>query len=87
MIKHADLGGTAFSRSRKLKQLIDAGEIKFGGYVKLKIYGLLKCPAGKRMKLENRVFFTSEEEALQAGYRPCGRCMKEAYLRWKASPE
>ena len=85
MIKHADLGGTAFSRNRKLKQLIDTGEVKFGGSVKLKIYGLLKCPAGKRMKVENRVFFTSEEEALDTGYRPCGRCMKAAYAEWKAS--
>ncbi|PWK79916.1 metal binding Ada-like protein [Mucilaginibacter oryzae] len=81
MIKHLDLGDTNFARSRKLKQLIDAGEIKFGGYMKSKIYGLLKCPAGKRMKMGNRIFFISEEEALQAGYRPCSRCMKEAYLK------
>ena len=83
MIKHADLGDSPFIQIRKLKQLIDTGEVKFGGSVKLKIYGLLKCPAGKRMKVENRVFFVSEAEALHAGYRPCGRCMREDYLRWK----
>ncbi|AYL94057.1 Ada metal-binding domain-containing protein [Mucilaginibacter celer] len=85
MIRHLDLGTSGFERSRKLKQLIDAGEVRFGGFVKLKIYGLLKCPAGKRMKVENRVFFASEDEALRAGYRPCGRCMKEDYLKWKTS--
>jgi methylphosphotriester-DNA--protein-cysteine methyltransferase len=83
MIKHTALGDSPFTRSRMLKQLIEAGDVKFGGNVKLKIYGLLKCPAGKRMKVENRVFFVLEDEALQAGYRPCGRCMREDYLRWK----
>jgi methylphosphotriester-DNA--protein-cysteine methyltransferase len=83
MIRHADLGDTDVGRRRKLKQLIEAGEIKFGGNVKLKIYGLLKCPSGKRMKVANRVFFASEDEAVLAGFRPCGRCMKEDYERWK----
>jgi methylphosphotriester-DNA--protein-cysteine methyltransferase len=35
------------------------------------------------MKAENRVFFASEAEAVGAGYRPCGHCMREAYGRWK----
>ncbi|MGJ1205480.1 hypothetical protein [Sphingobacterium lactis] len=23
-------------------------------------------------------------EAIEAGYRPCGHCMREEYLKWKA---
>lgn len=63
----------------KIKQL----KIRFGGNRKLKIYGNLFCASGKRMKKENRVFFTSEKEALQNNYRPCGHCMKEQYQKWK----
>lgn len=62
---------------------IKKGEICFGGNRKLKIYGTLKCSSGKRMKRENRVFFLSEKEAKQNGFRPCGHCMKTEYLNWK----
>lgn len=54
----------------------------FGGNIKLKIYGTLNCKSGRRMNLENRVFFESENEAVKNGYRPCGHCMKEAYTEW-----
>ncbi|MFC4219773.1 Ada metal-binding domain-containing protein [Flagellimonas marina] len=57
--------------------------IVFGGNKNLKIYGTLKCASGKSMKRENRVFFSSEKEALSLGYRPCGHCMKKAYQKWK----
>ncbi len=77
MIAHADLGKTVFARSRKLKELIDAGNVQFGGNRRLKIYGTLSCGSGKRMKVENRIFFESEEEAKDAGYRPCGHCMRK----------
>jgi methylphosphotriester-DNA--protein-cysteine methyltransferase len=53
------------------------------GNQRLKIYGTLACSSGKRMKKENRIFFKSEEEAIQAGYRPCGHCLNEKYLVWK----
>jgi O-6-methylguanine DNA methyltransferase len=39
-----------------------------------RIYCLLECPAGKRMKPENRVHFGSVEEARASGYRPCKVC-------------
>jgi methylphosphotriester-DNA--protein-cysteine methyltransferase len=84
MILHAELGDTAFKRSRQLKIRIDAREILFAGNKKLKIYGILTCASGKRMKVDNRVFFSSEEDAINIGYRPCGHCMREAYLQWKA---
>jgi len=83
MIKHIDLGDTAFRRSRKLKELMDKGEITLAGNKKLKIYGTLNCSSGKRMKTENRVFFKSQKEAERLDYRPCGHCMRDAYLQWK----
>ncbi|MCE7072741.1 hypothetical protein LZG74_20680 [Dyadobacter sp. CY327] len=33
--------------------------------------------------MKNRVFFNSEKEAMSQGFRPCGHCMREAYLKWK----
>ena len=38
------------------------------------IYCRPDCPAGKRTKPENRVFFSSCEEARTNGYRPCKVC-------------
>jgi len=65
-----------------LKQIRNQ-EICFGGNFNLKIYGALSCASGKRMKAGNRVFFSSEEEAIENAYRPCGNCMKNAYKKWK----
>jgi methylphosphotriester-DNA--protein-cysteine methyltransferase len=78
------MGETAFQRLRRLIRLIDKGEVRLAGNSKLKIYGTLGCSSGKRMKTTNRVFFRSEAEAKSKGYRPCGHCMREAYLAWKA---
>jgi methylphosphotriester-DNA--protein-cysteine methyltransferase len=85
MIDHTALGDNDFGRSRRLKALIDNKEIVFGGNKVLKIYGLLNCKSGKRIKFRNRVFFTSEAEAIAAGFRPCGHCMREKYQEWKRS--
>lgn len=84
MHQHLHLGDTPFGRNRKLLALIVAGEVTLGGYSKSNIYGTLKCRPGKRMKPINRVFFKSEMEALQAGYRPCAHCMNYQYKLWKA---
>ncbi len=59
-----------------------------GGHRKLKIYGRLDCPSALRYiakgeYVQHRVFFADEETAIAAGYRPCARCMKEAYQKWK----
>lgn len=77
MIKHSEISDTA------LREKIKRKEIRYGGNRKLRIYGLLKCTSGKRMKRENRVFFATEEEALKNEYRPCGHCMKSEYKKWK----
>lgn len=83
MIEHQLLGKNAFTRSRQLYILIGKGLITIAGNRKLKIYGSLQCSSGKRMRTENRVFFVSEKAAREAGFRPCGHCMREAYLVWK----
>jgi methylphosphotriester-DNA--protein-cysteine methyltransferase len=66
-----------------LLQKIKHAEILFGGNNRLKIYGKLSYKSGKKMKKQNRVFFSSEQEALNHQYRPCGHCMKIKYEEWK----
>ncbi len=73
----------AHSQIKSLRCLLREGQIKFAGNKKLKIYGSLHCASGKRMKKENRIFFENEKEAIQHGYRPCGHCMRDIYLKWK----
>lgn len=46
----------------------------FQGCRTTRIYCRLDCPAGKRMKPENRVYFGSHEEARASGYRACKVC-------------
>jgi methylphosphotriester-DNA--protein-cysteine methyltransferase len=77
MIKHIEIDHTT------LVGLLRQNKISFGGNHRLKIYGTLKCRSGKRMKKENRVFFSSEQQAIALGYRPCGHCMKAQYQKWK----
>ena len=83
MQRHIDLGQNISARKRNVRQLVKQSKIVLGGNKKLKIYGTLNCPSGKRMKTENRVFFCSEREAIQNGYRPCGNCLKQKYQDWK----
>ncbi len=77
MIQHIEINNALISSKIRKKELILAGNIN------LKIYGTLHCTSGKRMNKENRLFFTSETEAIRHGYRPCGHCMKNEYLKWK----
>jgi hypothetical protein len=77
MIRHSEINNI------DLRLLLKQGKISLGGNSKLKIYGTLQCISGKRMKRENRVFFTSEQEAQQHQFRPCGYCMKNEYQLWK----
>ena len=39
-----------------------------------KIYCRTGCPAGRRTKPENRVYFQTKEEARANGYRACKIC-------------
>ncbi|MEO6684532.1 MAG: Ada metal-binding domain-containing protein [Dyadobacter sp.] len=83
MIAHNNLGVDKLEIQRNLGRLIRHGEITFGGYKKAKIYGTLHCRSGRRMKIENRVFFKNEKQAISEGYRPCAHCMPEKYKFWK----
>lgn len=87
MYHHLKLADTIESRRKKLGSLIHSGMINLGGYKKAKIYGLLSCTAGKRMKIENRVFFKNEKEAIENGYRPCSTCLPQQYKLWKAQQQ
>lgn len=69
--------------NKLLLSLIRKGDITFAGNRQLKIYGRLNCKSGKRMKIKNRVFFATEKQAIDKGYRPCGHCMKDRYKEWK----
>lgn len=77
MIKHSS------TNAIDLGKLIRQNKIRLGGNEKLKIYGTLKCKSGKKMNIENRVFFISDKEAVENMYRPCGHCMKGEYRQWK----
>ncbi len=81
MINHNELG------AKEVRRLIKNEEIRLSGNRSLNIYGTLHCKAGKGMKKANRVFFGSETEAILAGYRPCGQCMREKYRIWKKAKE
>ena len=64
----------------------------YGGYRRGRIYGRLDCPSALRAiarggYVAQRVFFASEADALAAGYRPCGSCLREKYAIWKAGRE
>ncbi|HEX2627796.1 MAG TPA: Ada metal-binding domain-containing protein [Chitinophagaceae bacterium] len=83
MIDHRDIGNSEAERKTETRRLIADGVIKMAGYRPGKIYGTLSCASGKRMKIENRVFFSSEQEAIDKGYRPCGHCLPGKYKLWK----
>ncbi len=79
MIGHQDLNQLDLHKHLKNKLILLAGNRK------LKIYGTLQCTSGKRMKKENRVFFKNEVEALNLGFRPCGHCLRNKFIKWKAN--
>ncbi|MEL7002860.1 MAG: Ada metal-binding domain-containing protein [Bacteroidota bacterium] len=84
MILHIELKEDSTTESPTLLRYIKSGDITLAGNKRLKIYGRLDCKSGKRMKMENRVFFKSEAEAISESYRPCGSCMRSAYIKWKS---
>ncbi|GLU52168.1 Ada metal-binding domain-containing protein [Dyadobacter frigoris] len=87
MILHTSLGISKIEIQKILGNLIRKGDITVGGYRKTKIYGTLNCRSGKKMKIENRVFFKDELEAISEGYRPCAHCMPAKYRLWKLSKD
>ncbi|WP_329125583.1 Ada metal-binding domain-containing protein [Streptomyces sp. NBC_01465] len=62
----------------------------FGGYRPDRIYGRLDCWSARNAIARGgytaqRVFFAHESDAVAAGYRPCAKCMPDAYAVWKAA--
>ena len=60
-----------------------------GGHRRMRIYGRLDCKSAlsfiaRGYYVEHRVFFKDEATAISAGYRPCGKCMRTEYARWKS---
>lgn len=47
---------------------------KYAGIKTYKIFGRLNCGTGMSAKKENRVFFLTWADAIEAGYRPCKNC-------------
>lgn len=64
-----------------------------GGNGNLKIYGQLSCASAKRAVAagntyqKHRVFFADEPAAIAAGYRPCGKCMRQEYKAWRTKQQ
>ena len=66
-----------------------------GGNRETGVYGKMDCSAALRALnmdsrdhyIKNRVFFKDEATALAAGFRPCGRCLREQYKQYKENPE
>jgi methylphosphotriester-DNA--protein-cysteine methyltransferase len=64
---------------------------RLGGHRITRIYGRLDCPSALRAIARggpyprHRVFFADEAAAVGAGFRPCARCLPEAYRAWKAA--
>ncbi|MFZ0423222.1 MAG: Ada metal-binding domain-containing protein [Xanthobacteraceae bacterium] len=79
------------SAERPLASLVCIDWRRFGGNKRARIYGRLDCPSALaaikrgRTYRQRRVFFADEASALAAGFRPCARCMGEAYKKWRAS--
>jgi hypothetical protein len=60
---------------------------RFGGHRRGKLYGRLDCPCALRAiarggYVTHRVFFTDQQTAVTAGYRPCAVCLPEQYAVW-----
>ena len=61
----------------------------YGGHRQTKVYGTMDCPAALRALKKGgyekfRVFFADEQTAIEAGFRPCGACLRDKYKIWKA---
>lgn len=68
-------------KKRKKYKVLKNGRIaesnvpgKYAGWKPGKIFGRLDCKSGMRMKKENRVFFLTLQDALDADYQPCRKC-------------
>ena len=72
------------------RETLSAEPGRLGGHRATRIYGRLDCPSALRAIARggpyprHRVFFADEAAAVAAGFRPCARCLPQAYRAWKA---
>lgn len=63
---------------------------RLGGHRRQRVYGRLDCPSALRAIAaggpypRHRVFFADEASAVACGYRPCARCLPDAYRAWRS---
>lgn len=81
---------TLLDAQRKPYETTTPGTI--GGHRGGRIYGRLDCPTALRAiakggYVKDRVFFSDEDTAIAAGFRPCGVCLPEEYDAWKQERE
>lgn len=55
--------------------VVSAKEGKFVGSKEANVYHKPDCPAVKKISKDNKVYFQSEEEAKEAGFAPCKKCI------------
>jgi methylphosphotriester-DNA--protein-cysteine methyltransferase len=69
-------------------ETVSAEPGRLGGHRIARIYGRLDCPSALRALgrggpyRRHRVFFADEAAAVAAGFRPCARCLPDAYRAW-----
>ena len=56
------------------EQALQAGEMRFVGSKNGTIYHLSSCSGASRIKEENKIWFSSKEEAEGLGYTPAKNC-------------
>ena len=61
---------------------------KFSGNKRTKVFGKASCSATNghlilNKNAKDRQIFDNADEAEALGFRPCAKCMNEAYIKWK----
>ena len=62
---------------------------RLGGHARTQVYGRLDCPVAlsllrRGFAPRHRVFFADEATAIDAGFRPCGACLREQSRAWRS---
>ncbi len=84
--------GTYRLHGADLKPYTSRSAGRLGGHRRQRIYGRLECPSALRALArggyaKHRVFFTDEDTAVTAGFRPCAVCLPERYRLWKSGAD
>ena len=55
----------------EITQVEEPGQVKFVGSIKSDVFHYLNCSYVKKIKEENKIYFSSYDEAVSKGYKPC----------------